>query len=605
LEQGESMHAKQPRLHLNFWFGLLIVGLLTTAGARSSSKSYYAENFDVVINIQKKGSILVNETVDFRFEGGPFTYVFRELETRETDDIVNIQAMIDGQTLSEGTNPGQVEIKRGDRIRVVWHFLPVSDVTHTFSLNYQVMGAIRIDEDLDVLKWVAIPEKHDYLIQSSTISVLYPRSAKLNGRPVINQGDGWVEPGNARVIVQAKNLDKDDPLWLSLRFPHGHLIDKPPEWQRLMVARVQAIYRILPWALALLVFAILGGAGGLVLFWETSAGIDRDEAPEAKEPSAIQNTGQVSPITPVQSVYPPNDLPAAFAGALASPGLHIRWAQAMGTLLDLARREAICVQESTEKSWLRQRDFVIQRGILPAGLRPHEQTLVKMLFETTKGPRDSVRISEMGRTLPPELGDFARIVKIELEEKGLVSKRREERGRRLIISGTVMFLSSLALTMVAVVALSKAAQVENWVFLNIAMLIAGITAGIFLDSLAIMIVGNLYSPLTSPGMQEAAIWKAYAEILREVTRGREPVLRPDVFEIALPYAASLGLVETWTHFFQKHGEAQAPTWFQMLSSRSDEGGMAAFAAMIAASCAAGSSSEASGGAAGGGSSGAG
>jgi len=122
-----------------------------------------------------------------------------------------------------------------------------------------------------------------------------------------------------------------------------------------------------------------------------------------------------------------------------------------------------------------------------------------------------------------------------------------------------------------------------------------------------LVMGAVFSPLSDAGVQEAERWQGFYEYLRDVTREREPVLRPDVFEAYLPYAASYGLAEAWAKFFQKQGTAQIPAWFRALASSgaSDEG-MGAFVAMTGSAGSVGSSSGASaGGAAGAGASGAG
>ena len=55
---------------------LLLCALPLSVGA---AKSYTAERFDVDWNLTENGTLEVTETVVFRFAGGPFTYVYREL----------------------------------------------------------------------------------------------------------------------------------------------------------------------------------------------------------------------------------------------------------------------------------------------------------------------------------------------------------------------------------------------------------------------------------------------------------------------------------------------------------------------------------------------
>ncbi|RPJ39636.1 MAG: DUF2207 domain-containing protein, partial [Chloroflexi bacterium] len=57
---------------------MLILSVLAASPALAA-KDYSAEQYDVVVQVQTDGSLLVTETIRFRFEGGPFTYVFREL----------------------------------------------------------------------------------------------------------------------------------------------------------------------------------------------------------------------------------------------------------------------------------------------------------------------------------------------------------------------------------------------------------------------------------------------------------------------------------------------------------------------------------------------
>lgn len=116
---------------------LLLVALAVTPAL--AAKEYQAESFDVLVEVQSDGTILVTETITFHFEGGPFTYVFREIPRRGTDVLEVVAVTRDGLTLEPGTEPGQAEIDNGDPLKVTWHFGPVSDATHEFGLTYRVV----------------------------------------------------------------------------------------------------------------------------------------------------------------------------------------------------------------------------------------------------------------------------------------------------------------------------------------------------------------------------------------------------------------------------------------------------------------------------------
>ena len=67
-----------------FW-SLLAVALFLSLGAKQTEKSYWAEHFDVTAEVLAGGDLDVHEQVVFNFQGGPFTFVFRELPTQATD----------------------------------------------------------------------------------------------------------------------------------------------------------------------------------------------------------------------------------------------------------------------------------------------------------------------------------------------------------------------------------------------------------------------------------------------------------------------------------------------------------------------------------------
>ncbi len=82
---------------------LLLIVLLVSLFVASpvlAAKSYHAERFDVLIELQENGSAIITETVEFRFEGDPFTFAFREISATETDGITFLDASMDGVPMS-------------------------------------------------------------------------------------------------------------------------------------------------------------------------------------------------------------------------------------------------------------------------------------------------------------------------------------------------------------------------------------------------------------------------------------------------------------------------------------------------------------------------
>jgi hypothetical protein len=228
-------------------FTVVVVALvcLLWAGPALAAKDYRAERFDVVLDVQSGGSLVVTETIRFRFEGGPFTYAFRDLAYTQIDEIDRLQASMDGEILAQGTGPGQVEVVAGRPLKVTWHFAPTSDSVHEFVLTYRVQGAIRQEAGADTLIWRAIPEDHDYTIERSTITLRNSASATLLGTELSGAVANQVS-GDGQVQWAAAGIDADESLVVTARFSPGSLVEAPPQWQARDAERREQTARAVP-----------------------------------------------------------------------------------------------------------------------------------------------------------------------------------------------------------------------------------------------------------------------------------------------------------------------------------------------------------------------
>lgn len=551
---------------------LVIIGLFVGVAA-AQDRSYSAERFDVDVSVQEDGSLLVTETVVFDFVGGPFTFVFRELETDFTDGITDIRAQVDGRFYPEGDQPGQVEISGRDPIRVEWHLEETSNATRTFTLSYRVLGVVRQTETADLLRYQPLPDDFEYTIGSSTVTITYPPAANRSGEPALTAGRGEARAAGNQVTIAAQNLSPNETMVVEIPFAPGSLISAPPAWQQQQAQQnAQA-----PLWVGLAAAILVAGVTALGVAW-------RRLRPNVPQP-------------PVTVYEPPHDLPPAIAGAINGSNAEPAWANALATLFDLADRGVLRIEETPDKKWYRQHDFVIRRLAEPADLRPHERGLLAALFETKRGRSDEVKLSELNTLISSRQWEkFKEPLKEELEATGYISQaRRDRRSRLMVVGGIVLVLSVFA----AILAITTFGP---W-FLTVG-------AAIFIVAVATLSVGYSLSVLTDEGAAVAAEWQRFSEHLKQVARGKAAVSGPEMFRRFLPYAASYGLLPQWAKWFEKEGWTELPPYFQTLTA-SPADGSAAFVAMMSASSSSGGSAAgagaagAAGGAAGGGASGAG
>ena len=550
------------KLSLTLVAALLIS--LFVASPVLAEKSYYAERFDVQIDIQKNGSAIVTETVEFHFSGDPFTFAFREISAAETDGVTFLDATMDGAPMPPGTQAGQVEVEDGDPLKVTWHFSPTADTAHVFTVRYQADGIIR-KGDADTLTWRAVPEDHDYSISKSTIILTYPPDATLLGQPVLNWDfDANWEDG--RLILTRNRLGVDEDLILTARFSPNSLTQTAPQWQVRKEQADAAAARALPVGFLAGIATLVLGALGLFTYIRSNR---RDL--------------NISPV--VSTATPPADVPPAVVGKLTGTYTF------MGTIFDLAQRGILEIVE--ESGFLGSKSYMLTRKEANGSLRPHEQGLLDALF---KDGATRITMNEVSTRVASKKALFDEPLEQELIQRGWLDPERKTKSAKLL--SVALFVMIIVFAIFIVVLLLGAGWSTDVNLATLLAVIAGVSLGAFLLSLALLIYRGTFSVLTPAGEEQAARWKGFAEYLKQVSKGREPAIRPDYFERYLAYAAVFGLGAGWAKYFQELGGVPLPVWFHAAS-----GSHANFGAIVAVMSASDSGSAGGGGAGGGGASG--
>ena len=546
--------------------GLLIVAVTVTPA--QAAKTYHAENFTVLVNIQPDGSLLVTETVTFQFEGGPFTYVFREIPRTQTDDIQVLDATLDGTVLGPGTNAGQVEIITDDPVSVTWHFGPTSDATHEFGLTYRVVGVIRHDVTADTLIWPAIPAEHEYSINRSLIRIQYPSTLTPLNAPTLEGVAAALETGPGSASFTMPEIEPDTGVSVTSTFPSGSLVNQPPVWQLEQEQSQAATNAALPFGLvAAALTTILGllGVAGIVQSF-------RRPKPYAADVEA----------TPLVTTPPGSTAPALVARLIKSG------TPFLGTLFDLGQRGVLRIEEGAKK-W-GSRTFEVVRQPVEAGLAPHEQAFMQALFRKSKHERVALtEIASLAYSQP-----YTQALDAEIMSAGWLDAPRIQQRNRFLVLTWLGFGIGLAIFLVGLLLSGSSLETRT---LGVTLVGGGIGLGLTGFIGAIMVIG--ISTLTLEGEQQAAAWNRFKGYLHTITRGRELAVGPDIFEGYLPYAAAFGMATEWGKYFQQIGHVPVPEWFESLHSRLDDGSfiavMAAITAVDTSSAAATSSSSASSG----------
>jgi hypothetical protein len=560
-------------------FPVLTVLLLAalTSSPSQAAKSYYAERYDVTIAVQPDGALIVTETVVFRFEGGPFTYVFRDLEFTNLDEIDRLQASMDGQALPQGTQAGQVEIVAGKPLKVTWHFPPTSDASREFTLVYRVQGALRKNNDSDALIWRAIPEEHEYTIANSTIRLQYPPGVNPLQAPNLSMTPVVVETGDQSITFAIQGIQDDTPVDLTANFPPSSLLTQAPVWQARQAERTRRTAEALPYGFGAAAITGLISLVAVALYGQ-SFRRERDAA---------------SDFVP-SYIAPPKTVAPAVAARLSGASYPF-----LGTLFDLAGRGVLSIEEGARK-W-GSRTFEVMRHSNDQDLTPHEQAFMQAFFRKAKGER--VALTEIAGLASNST--YSRALDDELARLGWRDNQRNARRNRFLVFAGLGLFAGLAILLAGLI--FTAATADNGGTLVLTAILIGSGIALVSASLVGFIVTAVISPLSDEGLRQAAAWKSFQSHLVGITRQREPVIAPDIFERYLAYAASFGVATQWVKFFSKVKDVPVPAWFTGLQTSLQDGSFAAIIAAISAadSSAASAAGAGASGASGGGASGAG
>jgi uncharacterized protein (TIGR04222 family) len=551
---------------------LMLAALFTTSAL--AGKTYRAERFDVQLNLQSGGEMLITETVVFHFDGGPFTYAFREISANGTDGLTFLEASLDGVTMPQGVGAGQVEVEPGDPLKVTWHFASTSDATHIFVVRYRVAGVVSTGAQ-DMLRWYLIPSDHGYPIDNVTITLNYPDDVRSLEAPALDRAFDSA-PTDTGVRLTTVGVADDESVILTARFPAGSLVKTAPQWQAQEQESAAAAARTLPVGLLSGLATLLLGGFGLFAYIRAN----RREL----------NLPEQSPLP-----NPPADLPPALAGKLTGASANF-----MGTIFDLAQRGLLEVRED-KGSW-GSKKHILERKAMDIALTPYEQGLLDAVF---KPGEMQVSLSEVGTRLAYKSSQVDLPLEQELTQRGWLDPERKQKRARLVAVGLLVMLIGLGLLIGAAIATGvflTSNQIISW----ITAALAGLGGGAFVLSIPLVIYAAAYSQLTPAGEEQKLRWNSFRSYLDQVSHGREPAVRPETFERYLAFAAVFGLGAAWAKTFQNLGGVPLPAWFQSPSGR--DGDFGAMVAVMTASDTAthtGGADGGGGGASGGGSSGAG
>jgi uncharacterized membrane protein len=500
----------------------------------ASAKTLSWRRWDSNITIHNDGTFTVEETFEIQFIDGPFTFGYRNIPINKFNSIRNVAVSSAGVEYKESSSNGPNTFEWGqsdDEYRINWYFPPVSDADRVFVVRYDVVGGIAVDEELgDKFFWKAVGPDHDFVIQSSTVTITAPEGTQFDTSVVpatYGASSTYSYSADGRsVTVVGTEVPESTAFEVGLYFPHGFVPNVKPAWQS--VEETKSVFNLVFGAAGLLV--LVGGLVIVFMIWSFSG----------RDPS----TGV---IVPEYLTEPPSDLPPGLAGTLVDERADLQ--DIIATLVDLARRGAIDMEEESTKTFgiMSSSDFVFHRRTdFTGSLRKYEQMLLTEVF----GSRDQIRLSALKNKFYSSIPRLQKALYEDSVTEGLFPASPQSVRNRYLVFGVVGIVLAFGLFVCTVPFMDTIADTYLCPFISIAI-----------AAMALMGVSGAMPTKSRKGAEEAAKWRAFKEYLRRAEEFVELKSVTDQFDKFLPYAIAFGLDRAWIGKFARVPEAAVPGWY--------------------------------------------
>jgi uncharacterized protein (TIGR04222 family) len=538
------------------WVGLamlalMMAGWLALAGTAAAQDPVVWEQYDVSLDVREDGSIHVTEDQVIRFNG-TYRFGFADIPLDRIEDLSNVEITVDGQPAEyvspdsfSRDDPGTFTAQTNfDVMNIDYAFTPTSYGDEvSVVLEYDVDGAIRVYEDEEVpnqqLWWIAISDLVTDVapIEEATVSITLPEP--VPAEQVVYIPDNPQTDGQTWTWTKT-DMGQGDSFEVRLQFPPitGATV---PSWQAAddefradqeEQEEKDAVAGVLLAIAGAVTF--IGGGLGFFIAWFT----------RGRDP----HVGAIADYI----AEPPDGLSPGAAGTLIDEKVQVH--DVLATVLDLARRGAIAINESGKEEGL----FGLGAGFThefelkdPAVAdRPFERKLLDVMFGVGAQPGKKTSMTGFRTNYTRDQKEIAEGMYDELVDNGYFAASPEASRQRW--SALAFILPALAV---------GAAFVLMWLSGGSSGWIAFVIVAAVLVAIFGMAIAQNMPVKTMKGAEATAKWRAFRRYLDDIDQRENLQESRDIFEKYLPYAVAFGLEKSFVNKFAA-AETPMPGWFE-------------------------------------------
>ncbi len=502
--------------------------------------------YDVRIEIEPSGTLLVVETIEQQFGDTPRHGILRYIPNRlryddEYDRVYQIE--LASVETSPGT-PDDVETSEEEGNFVIRIGDPDTEITgrHTYEITYRVEGAMNGFESHDELYWNAIGDRWEQSIREAHVVVVGP--AKITrvecfrgpfgstlrcGRAEIKKGSG---------VFADANLPAFNGLSVVVALPPGTVASTAPILDERWT--LDKAFSRTPTTVGggIGLLALLIGGFGL-LMWRHGRDVRyRGSQIDQVMGGPVETETQAVPLfekgTSVVEFAPPEGLRPGQVGTLVDEEANTLDVSA--TIVDLAVRKYLVIEEIPKKWLLGKPDWTLRR--LPApendGLLPYEGKLLDGLFEDG----DEVELSGLRKKFAERLTKVKDALYQDLVSRKWFLRRPDRVRQAWVVFGILLLAAGIAITIVL-------AYFTKFGLLGVPVVIAGI----------LLLIGAKRMPSrTAKGTAMTRRVNGFRVVIEKAEEHMSKwAEQENVFTRLLPFAVVFGVTDKWANAFESLG----------------------------------------------------
>ena len=543
-----------------FGSALLLVAVLAGLPSDSAGAQGFVfesiKRYDVQIQIQPSGSMLVTETIDYDFGSVPKHGIFRDIPERlHYDDTYDRIYRIDVVSVKAVGAPADYEVEHEGggilHIRIGDPDVTVSG-EHVYTIVYRVDGALNGFPDHDELYWNAIGADWNVQIDQA--------SARVTGPAPVTKVACFTGPvgstlGCAKAVVKSGAAVFGQPIMppynalsIVVALPQGSVASTAPileeRWS------LDRAFRRTPLtvggSIGLLALVVVGFG---LLIWRRG----RDRRYRGSQVDQLMGSPggeeQAVPLfekgeAPVEFA-PPEDLRPGQVGTLIDERANTL--DVTATIIDLAVRKYLVIEEIEKQGWFGKPDWKLTRTDTTADdLLAYERKLLGALFATG----NEVLMSGLKTKFHQQLVEVEGALYADAVQRKWFLARPDTVRERWVALGAAALVVSLGLAFVLV----------RWTKL-------GLFAIPLLVGALLILVGARWMPRrTAKGTAITRRVKGFRRVIETAeTHMSRWAEQENVFTRYLPFAIVFGCTDKWAKAFEGLALPADTSWY--VSSR--------------------------------------